>query len=404
MTRVPLQVLIAGGGVAGVEAALRLHALAGDRVRMELLSPRAELVDRPLQVREPFDGTFAPRLPLAHLAARDIRVREDALESVEAAHGRVRTRSGARIGYDRLLVATGAPLTVAVPGALAFGGPTGSGRFARVMRRLRDAGSGRLALVVPPGPGWSLPLYELALLAAPRLPGVEVLVVTPEARPLATFGAAAADAVAELLAAAGVRVHTEAVATAAVDGALELADGTREPADAVVAGPAVTGPWLHGLPADMEGFVVVDRHGAVPGCPGVYAAGDVTAGPIKQGGLAAQQADAAATAIAAAAGVPVPPAPEACVLRAVLLTGGAANGVRPADAPGGRGGDAAPAGWPPEGSPLYLRAELVQGRPRHSVASREALWWPPVKLAAHHLASFLVSGGESHEPLVDRAR
>ena len=73
----------------------------------------------------------------------------------------------------------------------------------------------------------------------------------------------------------------------------------------------------------------------------------------------------------------MPPAPEACTLRAVLLTGG---------------------------EPLYLRAELVQGRPRNSVASREPLWWPPVKLAAHHLASFLVSGGESHEPLVDRAR
>jgi sulfide:quinone oxidoreductase len=377
MTRRPLRVLIAGGGVAGVEAALRLHALAGDRVRIELLSPRADLVDRPLQVREPFDGTFAPRLPLARLDARDIRVREDALESVEAARGRVLTRSCARVGYDRLLVATGAPLTVAVPGALAFGGPTGGGRFERVMRRLRDAGAGRLALVVPPGPGWSLPLYELALLAAPRLPGVEVLVVTPEARPLATFGAAAADAVADVLAAAGVRVRTGAVATAAVDGALELSDGTREPADAVVAGPAVTGPWLHGLPADMDGFVVVDRPGAVPGCPGVDAAGDVTAGPIKQGGLAAQQADAAATAIAAAAGAPVPPAPEACTLRAVLLTGG---------------------------EPLYLRAELVQGRPRNSVASREPLWWPPVKLAAHHLASFLVSGGESHEPLVDRAR
>jgi sulfide:quinone oxidoreductase len=166
------------------------------------------------------------------------------------------------------------------------------------------------------------------------------------------------------------------VASAAIDGTLELAGGTREPADAVVAGPAVTGPWLHGVPADMDGFVVVDRHGAVPGCAGVYAAGDVTAGPLKQGGLAAQQADAAAAAIAAAAGAHVPPASGPRVLRAVLLTAG---------------------------EPLYLRAELVRGEPRHSVASREALWWPPVKLAAHHLASFLVSGGESHEPLVDRA-
>jgi sulfide:quinone oxidoreductase len=370
----PMRVVIAGGGVAGVEAALRLNVLAGDRVRIELLSPRPDLVDRPLQVREPFDGTFAPRLPLAHLASRTVWLREDALETVDAARAEVHTRSGVRIGYDRLLVATGAPLTVTVPGALAFGGRGASGRFDAMMRRLADGG--RLLLVVPPGPGWPLPVYELALLAAQRLPGVDIAVVTPEPRPLATFGSPASDAVAQLLATAGVDVRTRSVASAAVDGALELADGTRQPADAVVVGPAVTGPFVPGLPADAEGFIVVDRHGAVPGCPGVYAAGDVTAGPLKQGGLGAQQADAAAAAIAAAAGADAPPAPEARVLRAVLLTGD---------------------------EPLYLRTELVQGEPRRSVVSREALWWPPVKLAAHHLASFLVSGGESHEPLVDRA-
>ena len=55
--------------------------------------------------------------------------------------------------------------------------------------------------------------------------------------------------------------------------------------------------------------------------PDVFAAGDATAGPIKQGGLATQQADAAAEAIAAEAGAPVTPRPCRRVLRGVVLTG-----------------------------------------------------------------------------------
>ena len=48
-------VLIAGGGVAALEAVLALEALAGARVRIELLTPADEFVFRPLLVGEPFD-------------------------------------------------------------------------------------------------------------------------------------------------------------------------------------------------------------------------------------------------------------------------------------------------------------------------------------------------------------
>ena len=64
-----------------------------------------------------------------------------------------------------------------------------------------------------------------------------------------------------------------------------------------------------GLPGDERGFVPVDEHGRVPGLDGVWAAGDCVAYPIKQGGIAAQQADAAADSIAARAGAPVDPQP-----------------------------------------------------------------------------------------------
>ena len=59
------------------------------------------------------------------------------------------------------------------------------------------------------------------------------------------------------------------------------------------------------------------------GCAGVYAAGDATTFPLHQGGLAAQQADAAAESIAASLGAIAEAEPFRPVLRGVLLTGGA---------------------------------------------------------------------------------
>src|SRR5699024_6223966 len=113
-----------------------------------------------------------------------------------------------------------------------------------------------------------------------------------------------------------------------------------------------------GLPADASGFIPVDEHAAVRGLRDVYAVGDVTDQPLKQGGLAAQQADAAASAIAHALGAPVRPEPFRPVLRGLLLSGvGAA----------------------------FLRRAADGG----SEASFGALWWPPTKVAGRHLGPFL---------------
>ena len=92
--------------------------------------------------------------------------------------------------------------------------------------------------------------------------------------------------------------------------------------------------------------------------------------PIKQGGLAAQQADAAAATIAALAGAPVEPRPPDLLLRAALLTGSA---------------------------PRFLRAALSD-REATSTAGRSVLWWPPGKIAARHLAPYLAGRTEGGQP------
>jgi sulfide:quinone oxidoreductase len=240
-----------------------------------------------------------------------------------------------------------------------------------------------------PGVAWTLPLYELAIMAAIDLrdrgaEGASIAVVTPEEQPLHLFGTAASDAVGDLLRDRGIRlVHGRIEAVE--DGTVSLADGTTVAADRAIVLPPLQGPWIEGLPHDEHGFIPVDAHGRVAGAGPVYAAGDATAFPVKQGGLATQQADAAVAAIAADLGLRGDAAPFRPVLRGLLLTGGA---------------------------PLYLRAELraggVSGSRRLAMrgdVSTRALWWPPGKVAGRYLAPFLATARPvalGREPLVDR--
>ena len=363
--------LIAGGGAAALEAVLALEALAGARVRMELLTPADEFVFRPLLVGEPFDRTEARHVPLRELlAGRPVRHVEDGLAAVDAAARRVRTTSGAGRSYDALLVASGARTAEAVPGALTFDGPGAVSAYRELLSDLDWARVKRVVFTLAPGAGWSIPLYELALLTAAHLSdrgmAHHLEIVTPEPTPLAAFGAQASQYVADLLERSNIAVRSGVAPRAVTDGALLLADGGSVPADRVVALPRSVGTRIPGLPADAEGFVPVDEHGRVEGLEHVYAAGDVTAWPQKQGGLASQQADAAAETIAAWAGAPVQPAPFRPVLRGLLLT---------------------------DDRPVFLRGQDVGSPEETSTATTSPLWWPAGKIAGRHLTAYLQTRG-----------
>jgi sulfide:quinone oxidoreductase len=348
------RVLIAGGGVAALEAALALQHLGDGRLSVALVAPEPKFFYRPLAVVESFGTGHVHGIDLAHLADEcGALFVVDALAAVDADAHVARTAAGAELEYDALLVATGARPVVAVPGAITFRGPADVEAFSRLLSSLRAGATARVVFAVPGGVAWPLPLYELALQTAAFLDvhgvtGVELALVTPEETPLGLFGATASAAVAKLLRRRRIEVHT---------GTYEIAPG-----DAVVALPRLTGAPLAGLPHDANGFVPTDANGRVQGLDDVFAAGDCTSFPIKQGGLAAQQADAAAEAIAAAAGAPVDPAPFRPVLRGLLLTGEA---------------------------PTFLRAELAGGRGDTSTATSELLWWPPGKIVGRYLAPFL---------------
>ena len=77
--------------------------------------------------------------------------------------------------------------------------------------------------------------------------------------------------------------------------------------DRIVTQPCLVGPRLRGIPCDYDGFIHTDAHGRVVGIDDVYAAGDATDTLVKDGGVAALQADTVAAMIAFAAGIDVEP-------------------------------------------------------------------------------------------------
>src|SRR3954453_13923190 len=145
----PLRVLIAGGGVAGVEAALALRHFAGDRVHLIVTAPGPDLVRRQESVTTPFTGVGAPRLPLERLAALGVDLRQDAVAAVDADRHEAPTTDAATLRYDRLVIAVGARGVDALPGALHFRGPLSAGRLEGVISAARRI-EAPLTLVVPP--------------------------------------------------------------------------------------------------------------------------------------------------------------------------------------------------------------------------------------------------------------
>jgi sulfide:quinone oxidoreductase len=191
---------------------------------------------------------------------------------------------------------------------------------------------------------------------------VEIRLLTPEEAPLGVFGHSGSEAVASLLADKGIELLSGVHADRFDEGLVHLVPGAPVRADRAIALPGLRGIPIGGVPADGSGFVHVNAVCRVKDLDDVYAAGDGTSFPVKQGGLAAQMADAAASAIAATAGASVELAPFDPVLRGLLLTGT---------------------------EPTYLRAEIGGGHMYASTAGESPLWWPAGKIAARYLSPYL---------------
>ena len=363
--------VICGASFAAVEGLLRLRKLAGAAADVDLVAPNDDLVVRPLAVRQPFAFGAPARYPIERIAAdAEANWIQDTVAWVDADARTIATAGGAELGYDALLIAVGGRQVPAFEHVRTFRDDEADETYQGVVQDIEGGYVKHIAFLLPEGPVWPLPLYELALMSAERaydsnMDDLRFSLVTPDASPMAIFGRAASDAVSDALAQAGVEVHASAVAR--VEGARRVRlepDGTELEPDSIIAMPSIHGPGIRGVPGqDEHGFIPIDAACRVPGTDGrIHAAGDAAAYPIKHGGLGAEMADSAASSIASLAGVGVEPQPFHPVIRGKLL--------------GGR-------------KPLYLSARLIGAQGFESEVFERPPWPEDEKVVAEELGPYL---------------
>ena len=254
----PSQVLIAGGGVAALEALMALRDLAGDRVDITLIAPETTFTYRPMKVAEPFYKGHAHEYGLVEIArdhgARFVR---DSIAEVHADEKVVRCASGAHIPYDQLVLATGAKAVPAFRDALTFGEDPAERKLHGLLADLEQGYVHSVAFVVPGEAAWTLPLYEIALMTARQtwgmgMDGVRFTLVTPEERPLAMFGEPASEAVAQMLSDEGIEFVGSSYPTVGRGYVIADPGGRRIDVDRVVSLPVLDGLRLAGVPADAR--------------------------------------------------------------------------------------------------------------------------------------------------------
>ncbi len=364
-------VCIAGGGTAGLEALLSVRELLGDRVELRLVSAEREFRYRAVPSGRPLAPTPEHSIAIAAVAAETgAAVVYDRVVEVREADGAVLTRDGDLVGFDYLLLATGAR----GERVLEQGHVWERGRDPVALdETLHDLTAGvvtRAGVVIPRGARWPLPAYELALVMGWTASGPgQVTLVTAEERPLGALGHAATELITDELTTAGVELITgvEAFDGTPTDGSTaaarlrlvaeerdsregdaltarptrrlteeELAEsrlfaesgrGRRGTGDArsvafdrLISLPTVTASWIGGTATDAAGFVLVDERLKMLGSERVWGAGSCLATGLEHSALAAQQADMAIAEIAAAIGFGTAPV-EAPELTGILLSG-----------------------------------------------------------------------------------
>jgi sulfide:quinone oxidoreductase len=368
------RVVIAGGGIAALEGLLAVRALTEGQAEVALVAPSDEFTYRPLLVREPFSPEPAERRSLPGVAeSLGASFVQSAVASVDSEAGRIGLAEGGELPFGQALIAVGARMRPALSSSHTLWSEESPTTIEQILTSVPD--NGTLNLIVPPGVTWPLPLYEFALMTARRLRevgerGIELMVITPEQAPLIVFGTQAAAEVAELLELRGIGFCPDTWITEGDDGGLHATGRDPDLSGPAVALPVMEGRRIEGLPADEHGFIPIDDHCRVRGLDRVYAAGDGTSFPIKQGGIATQQADVAAEQIALELGAAVDPQPFRPILRGKLLTGGES---------------------------VHMRSE-VSGGSGEGVVSADYLWWPPHKVSGRYLAPWLAEESLTSAP------
>ncbi|HEX6228940.1 MAG TPA: FAD-dependent oxidoreductase [Solirubrobacterales bacterium] len=311
------RVVVLGGGFGGLETAFYLRMVAGDRVRITLVSERDHFVFKPNSIYVPF-GLDPERLrvPLARPAARK------GIELIEArAHGidpdaRTVELDGRSLPFDFLVVSTGAGMRAEeVPGLAEHAISTWElddmlrlrGAFEELLAGDGSAERKRVLFLVPPNNKCAGPLYEIVFMLDTWLrrkgarEGVEITWSTFETTFIQAFGPRLHEVAAGEFERRGIEGHSGWVVERVDPGAVTYRNGTQLEYDLLVAFPPyVASTQFPGLAADERGFLATELGSRrLIDHSNIFAVGDAGDFPVKQAFLAFLQADAAAAHLAA---------------------------------------------------------------------------------------------------------
>lgn len=307
-------VVILGAGTGGTMLANLLRKKLPPQDEITVVAESSEHVFQPANLDVAFKGADPARFVRQErpLLKSGVRFVVDKARRIDTARKRVALASGAELGYDALIIATGAiadPSRMAGLAEEALDFHTGPHRAARIWERLQSIESGRVVVVIssvpykcPPSPVEAVFLLDEHFRRRGLRDKVEIRLVSPY--PRAYPALPIAEVVEPRLKEKGIEL-TSLFNMDGVDGAKKVIyslEGEEVPYDLLIAIPPHRGAdvvMASGL-GDEEGFVPTDRETMrVVGQPDVFAIGDATAIPISKSGVVAHlQADIVAENIA----------------------------------------------------------------------------------------------------------
>jgi sulfide:quinone oxidoreductase len=290
------RITILGAGFAGLETAFLLRMRLRDRADLTLVSERDAFTFRPNTIYIPFGGEPGDLVfDLAKaFGRRHVTFAPGKVTGVDPDAHAVRLAGGGTVGYDKLVIATGAAMRPEeIPGLAEHAATIWTPqsmlgvreRFERVRDDAHDGRRSRVLFLVPPNNKCAGPLYEIVMMFETWLrregvrDHVDIAWSTYEQSYIQAFGPRLHELVTAEFGARGIAGHTREAVT------------------------EVTAVTYDGLPSDERGFIeTVPATRQVAGHPDIYAPGDAGDFPVKQAFLAFLQADTVAEHIAAGVG------------------------------------------------------------------------------------------------------